>query len=721
MRACLLWSLTVAVPALVWAVDTGHGAFDPARLDDVELLATTPGGWVRVQGIREDVRNELAGRGPTVEETRAGLARLHEQGLRTCVMLRWEPKSWRRFGTNNANVTRPRGHLPTDLRWAYERCRRLAMLYGSLVDAWEIDNEPDLGFVPEDGANYAAFLKACYLGFRRGAEEAISSSPSRPRLTEGKADAINGVPLVIMAPMGLPPGPWFERFIVNDGLSYTDAFNFHYYGYAEDFSGVYGAFENAVAQSSRVSNVRSISKTLPIFVTEIGYGMLGVRERGTKEGRLRQWRWFKSVGKQVEQLGIEAPMAFYLQQHHERTGLEFGLSVPTTSPKHYDLYARGGWYSGNNYFMPVDFGADRPEKWMGGIGRRAAGGDVTPALAWWLAQNRWSASKRAWNIAAAETSPIVIDLLAGQDAYGEHRYNGYFVRGEGDEATARVDLVLYNFSAKPVKGSLQLPACLHTTHSRAIDLAPMERRVIPAVVTVRTRWFSAEHASVEFISDEAPTARFATQFYPRFEGRTMINELSLTKGRVAASPFSQLEATRTLATEEAPKQRDNFCWVQHGARVQWTQEGFAVTITGRPPHKERRVEVEIPWPADWDFAPNKLLKMEYRATKLAPRGKEWPQHDEFMIQVRTENGNLYAGAPIRNLREAWHMFCEPSQNFALWFYGRAKQPNEFRKNRPVSLLLVFYPVALPVTYEFRRPALVALAPLNVTSAARGRN
>jgi hypothetical protein len=53
---------------------------------------------------------------------------------------------------------------------------------------------------------------------------------------------------VLMAPLALPPGPYFEAFVRNDGLRYTDGFNYHYYGYAEDFSGMYRQFETATRE-----------------------------------------------------------------------------------------------------------------------------------------------------------------------------------------------------------------------------------------------------------------------------------------------------------------------------------------------------------------------------------------------------------------------------------------------------------------------------------------
>jgi hypothetical protein len=56
---------------------------------------------------------------------------------------------------------------------------------------------------------------------------------------------------VVMAPLGLPPGPYFEALVRNDALRYTEGFNYHFYGYDEDFTGLYRQFEEAVETGLR--------------------------------------------------------------------------------------------------------------------------------------------------------------------------------------------------------------------------------------------------------------------------------------------------------------------------------------------------------------------------------------------------------------------------------------------------------------------------------------
>jgi hypothetical protein len=157
-----------------------------------------------------------------VAETRVALAKLRERGLKTCVLLRWPAKDWKV------------AYLPKNLREVYENGRKLGAAYGDLIDVWEIDNEPDLGAVPEAAERYTAFLKATYLGIKAGALEAQRTGSGQRRTDDGRRTADGReqqAPLVLMGSLGLPPGPWLERFAANDGFSYTDGFNYHYYGY----------------------------------------------------------------------------------------------------------------------------------------------------------------------------------------------------------------------------------------------------------------------------------------------------------------------------------------------------------------------------------------------------------------------------------------------------------------------------------------------------------
>lgn len=467
-------------------------------------------GWVRLRGIAMPVEesHRKSDRGletvsgdprDEVEETKRALQELRERGLKTCVLLRWPATDWRRK------------YLPEDLRAAYERGRMLGSTYGDLVDAWEIDNEPDLGFVPEGAERYATFLKAMYLGIKAGAAEAErrrtedgerrTEDPPAPKgfgeasgglksedrakrkteETELTADRLKlkAAPLVLMGALGLPPGPWLERFAVNDGFSYTDGYNYHYYGYAEDFTGVYRAHESALTElaamtgESGANNSEPKARSYPIFLTEVGYGMLGKGARETKEGRLRQWRWFHDVGLQAHKLGIEAPMAFYLPPYLEYERMEYGLTVATAqrtedrgrrtedppTPKGFGVASGGrntgkrerrsesgeqkvvhtSWTAGGITYAPSDFGVGAAEPWMEMIGTKFGENEVTPALAWWLESRKLDRSAAiTWQATAAPTTPVVVDFIPGGGMLALKRYLGHFVSGEDERQVTAV-------------------------------------------------------------------------------------------------------------------------------------------------------------------------------------------------------------------------------------------------------------------------------------------
>lgn len=308
--------ILILVLALGWGVEAaaaGYG-FDvvtPPAVYATELgqsgVTGQSGTWMRVRGV-VDAQAVKAGAERTVEGDRAGLRALRARGVKTMVILRWDRSSW--AGGARAGW----GHrLPLDLREAFERGRWLGATYGDLVDGWEIDNEPDIDFGPDNPETYAAFLKAMYLGLHEGGgslELGAGSGELRAGSYELGAGSSNWlarkrggvgfdvrspqlpayssqlsahssqllahssklrVPLVVMAAPALPPGPYFERLCANGILSYTDGFNFHYYGYAEDFSGVYRQFEAAVAElGARSLELGAVSLELGARSLELG-------------------------------------------------------------------------------------------------------------------------------------------------------------------------------------------------------------------------------------------------------------------------------------------------------------------------------------------------------------------------------------------------------------------------------------------------------------------
>lgn len=141
--------------------------------------------------------------------------------------------------------------LPENLLVVYEAAKRMQRTHGDYVDAWETVNEADIGYCRDLPDRLVAFHKAVYLGIKAGAAEASS----------------RGTPLVLMGGLALPPGPWLDRATRNGLLDYTDAYNFHFYGYAGDLAGVLRAHEAFLRDRA---GLRGASGTFPIWITECG-------------------------------------------------------------------------------------------------------------------------------------------------------------------------------------------------------------------------------------------------------------------------------------------------------------------------------------------------------------------------------------------------------------------------------------------------------------------
>jgi hypothetical protein len=165
--------ILILILALGWGVNAsaaGYG-FDvvtPPAVYANELtqagVTGQSGSWMRVRGVVDGQRVK-AEANRSVEGDKAGLRALRTRGVKTMVMLRWDPASWTGGARSGG------GHrMPLDLREAFERGRWLGSTYGDLVDGWEIDNEPDIDFGPDNPETYAAFLKAVYLGLHEGAK-----------------------------------------------------------------------------------------------------------------------------------------------------------------------------------------------------------------------------------------------------------------------------------------------------------------------------------------------------------------------------------------------------------------------------------------------------------------------------------------------------------------------------------------------------------------------
>jgi hypothetical protein len=498
-----------------------------------------------------------------------------------------------------------------------------------------------------------------------------------------------------------------------------------------------------------------------VLLTEYGYGSLGNPACDTVEGRVRQWRWFKTVGEQIRKQRIAGPMAFYLPPYFENNTLEFGLSVHAKpgaiagldhrSTPHPNLAGTGRparqFTSGGLTYGAADFGLRKPQSWMGVIGREYGNNAASPALAWLQAYGwRHAYPPKNWRVAALAPSSVVIDFVAGDGLVQAKRYGGYLALrrdpGFGPIRAGSGSIVLYNFSDQPVTGRLvvtQGGELLAATPGLTVEhrLAPMDRVVLPVTVEVPAAAFTGHGLAVRFVTkqetasavgriaagDNAPggtISLFSTRFYPEAtgmketvlydfaraastrqtgSGRTGSGEATLPEG---SAGNRRLLGTRPLATEEPRLAADAGHWrATRGVDVTEAADGtWRFAVREFPAEPSKPAMAELPLPDDFSFPDDGMLMMQYRLVDPPATTKENGRY--FELYFRMANGNLYQVWPRQYAMAAWQSYTEVKRNFTMAFYGRAKLPWRFEDNRPVALVFFFRPGQVPATYEVKQ-------------------
>lgn len=697
-------------------VDSGFSARELIRRTDAEVLERwgRTGPWIRIRRLPDPSDPKRAAE---VEPEREALGRLRAMGFKPVPFIRWAPASW-------ANGVRAEsGHrLPLDLREAFRRSKRIAETYGTVVAGFEFENEPDINFVDENAETYAAFQKACYLGVR-AADVRPAVDWLRTITGVGGGVAVPVVkagrkPLAIMAPLALPPGPFFERIRENGLFGYTDAFNYHFYGHAEDFSRVYRQFEDAVGASGNAGKFKverpktegaeskGKRRRLPVMLTEHGFSGVSGPERHGAEVRVDQWRWFRSVGEQIKELRIGAPMAFYLPPYYERKLIEFGMTVrPADEEERRDDGTKQGaaaLRAGGLAFRPEDFGVQRVEPWMERIGARVGGNEALPALAWlWDAAERNRYRPRDWEIEAPEPSPIVIDVVAGVGLVQLKRYNGYMIANpekDGGAARGAGELVIYNFSDRPIRGRLRWEGEGGTriawTTNDVLTVGAMERATVPFEATSQSDVFAGGKLKIRFEPDapEIGPALLVTQVYPTTAGMSAEIVERFDHSVEATAQNRELLLARPRASDErkfSPAGRwltTAYARVEESANGRWRLVG---TDFRRGP-KEGRATFELPLRDTFTFPDQAALRLSYRLAEATGLDAGEEERVFLEVYIRTENGNLFVVWPWLSATSQWGSYLELKTNFTMMFQSRANLPWRFAENRPVSLVFSFY-------------------------------
>jgi len=276
----------MASPAPKLAVDAAHSWLIPANQFDAGAALIAQAGfacarermnWGEVESTRGEFRWGKY-------DLSANAARDH--GLQVCQVFHSIPP-W-------ARSDRAANRYPDDLRDTYNFCRAAALHFQGRVQTWEVWNEADIReFSPETGDAYAAFLKAAYLGFKRGNPEVQVTQVS----------------------MALGAGSFEEALFRNDTAAYMDIFNYHIY----DQPSVYPA--RAQGHFDLMDQYRLPG--MPVWLTEAGIVLQAVS--GTLSNADRQ--------KQADFIPKSYAMSlasstdrhfFFVFPHYLENGHEFG-------------------------------------------------------------------------------------------------------------------------------------------------------------------------------------------------------------------------------------------------------------------------------------------------------------------------------------------------------------------------------------------------------------
>ena len=198
-------------------------------------------------------------------------------------------------------ISQPWDALPEDLRAVFAAGRVLRRDFSGLVDAWEMNGEPDVGFCRDLPDRLAAYQKALYLGLK----DASGPGPS---------------PAVLMGALALPPGPWLERAAQNGLLDYTDAYNFHFYGHASDLGGVIRAHRRFADQR--------VGPGLPLWITECGMKAVSPDDFMNGERRRLQADYTVATARQARNAGAAVFMPFILVEHGDPYALTLTADQP---------------------------------------------------------------------------------------------------------------------------------------------------------------------------------------------------------------------------------------------------------------------------------------------------------------------------------------------------------------------------------------------------------
>ena len=335
--------------------------------------------------------------------------------------------------------------LPEDLLAVFSAAKAMQHQHGRYVDAWEMVGEPDVGYCRDLPDRVAAFQKAVYLGIKfesgeaRKRESEDGGQKAEARSQRELAGAAH-TPLVLMGALALPPGPWLERAARNGLLDYTDAYNFHFYGFANDLSGVIRAHkafatkwvdlrrramvELGVTRAGGESDPwvlvpdppllsRFSSSGLPIWITECGLNAVEPGDFLNAQRRQLQADFTVATARRARAAeSVAVFMPFILVHEGDPHALTLAPDRPLPAWEAYASYCRRHLFPSRTLAMPLR--------------------DPNPVVVQWMPDNRTAIPHKV---------------------SGTYRFwQGQPIRGV---------LRIYNFGQEPVRGTFEADALRH--------------------------------------------------------------------------------------------------------------------------------------------------------------------------------------------------------------------------------------------------------------------
>jgi hypothetical protein len=246
MLTFCLWLLPSFLNAdTQWAVDGCFQSFYPNHESVqkvTDIIQDSRVHWVREQGSYAD---PLAAN-PLTSGTRNTWGFLKSREFSVFSLLQ---RLHRKTPSDN-----PVFQLPTDLLKIYFVQRFQSRLNADLVNAWELFNEPDLGFCIDNPDQVAAISKVLYL--------AVRSVRADPLLPE---------PAVIAPSLASLPSVYWDRIARNGLFFYQEAYNFHYYGWIQSLGDTIDAHRIYIenVQKQALFPISVGAEQFPIWCTEI--------------------------------------------------------------------------------------------------------------------------------------------------------------------------------------------------------------------------------------------------------------------------------------------------------------------------------------------------------------------------------------------------------------------------------------------------------------------